>query len=374
MTTTTTTATAPPAEPLPAVTPETEKEIFSVGNNNNSEFDAEEDELAEAFDGMFDMMLPESSCLSDDTSSPFSLSDEELMSLGISAFPTFEKQGLGYAMTEEDLKGTQKSAAEAIAETLAALPVEEREQIIRDLYGISSNTPSAVNEDDPAFIQQKLEEMKEQLVRLRNSYSWNLRLAAIELAESKNIAYVEDPKFRLKFLRADRYDAKKAAGRFIRFFDFKYGLFGEDALTRRIAWNDLQPEDQAALKKGCVQRLPLRDRAGRGIFVSVYNGEEYESVESVTRQHFYMGGHTNEESDKKGHIHIFFKIKDFTFKKSPGTFGIATLMRFAKDYPLRVDAFHKMLEADGNSTMRRIVDYLATMMMPEIRARSKVHE
>ena len=207
-----------------------------------------------------------------------------------------------------------------------------------------------------------------------SSTSWNLRLAAIDLAETKNRSYVEDPKFRLKFLRADRYDARKAAGRFIRFFDFKLELFGEEALARRITWNDLQPEDQAALKKGYLQRLPIRDRAGRAIFCSVYDGQEYDSVQSLARQHFYMGCYTDEETDKKGHIQIFFKIKDFTFKKAPGPFGIMHVMRCVSDFPMRTEAFHKMLEADGRSSMQKIVDYLVGIMHVEMRARSKVHE
>jgi hypothetical protein len=368
-------ATASPVDSS-AVSPESEKEIFSFGTSAGIDNDFYGDEeLTAALDGLFDTGdLPEpEACIVG--GSPFSLSDEELTSLGISTPAASSKQGLGaFASAEQDLEGTQKSAARAIAETLAALPVEEREQIVRDLYGISHNTSDNMNEDDPAFIRQKLGEMERELARMRKSLSWNLRLAAIELAESQNQSYVEDPDLRLKFIRADRYDTRKAAGRFIRFFDFKMELFGEKALARSITWNDLKPEDQAMLKEGYMQRLPIRDRAGRAIVCHIYNGQVYDSLESVARQCFYMGCHTDEVTDKKGHIAIFFKIKDFSFKRSSGTFANLYLMRCVSDLPTRFEAYHKMLEKNGNRIMQKIVDYITGIMAPGIRARSRVHE
>ena len=184
-----------------------------------------------------------------------------------------------------------KKAPEIIAETLQALPSEKREQIIRQIYGIPSPSPSTshvtnvstalVNEDNEHFLNGKLEEMEKEINRLKKSSSWNLRLAAIELAETQNLAYVQSRRFRLKFLRVAHFDVKAAAIRFVKFFDLKLEVFGPNALARDIAFNDLTKEDKIMLKKGYMQRFPVRDRAGRAVYCMIQNGQLEDSPESM---------------------------------------------------------------------------------------------
>lgn len=191
--------------------------------------------------------------------------------------------------SEEELNA--KKAPQIIAETLQALPNEKREQIIRQIYGIPNPSPSTshvknvsttvTNEEDENFLDGKLEEMEKEISRLKRSSSWNLRLAAIELAETQNLAYVQSRRFRLKFLRVVRFDVKAAALRFIKFFDIKLEVFGPNALARDITINDLTKEDKNMLKKGYMQRFPVRDRAGRAVYCMIQNGQGYDSPESM---------------------------------------------------------------------------------------------
>ncbi|KAL3920690.1 MAG: hypothetical protein SGILL_003131 [Bacillariaceae sp.] len=349
---------------------------FAVSPNHGPEDSQEEfsDELA-AFDGIFDAVAED---IFDEPSvtgaeSPFSLSDEELETLGISGSSAFGNQGVAGFAVSEDANTPRKGAAQAIAETLAAMPAEQREEIIRGLYGISPTGSTTANEDDPAFIHEQLKEMDLQLNRIRtSSKTWTLRLAAFELAESQNRSYVEDPKLRLRFIRSERYDTLKAAARFIRFFDFKLELFGPEALTRRITWNDLKPAERDIVKKGYTQRLPIRDRAGRAIMCHVFNGQEYESAESLARIYFYTGYDTDEETDKRGQVSVFFKIKDFTFKERTSFGKTMYMLRTVNDLPIRFEACHKMLEKHG--LMNKIVDYVTQIMMPDFRGRTKIHE
>jgi hypothetical protein len=71
---------------------------------------------------------------------------------------------------------------------------------------------------------------------------------------------VEQREFRLSFLRAERYDIKKAATRVIDYFEEKRRLFGVDNLTTKIKLKELDAESKDCLESGQMQLLPERDR------------------------------------------------------------------------------------------------------------------
>eukprot|EP00980_Cylindrotheca_fusiformis_P005717 scaffold1192_cov58-Cylindrotheca_fusiformis.AAC.11 len=83
------------------------------------------------------------------------------------------------------------------------------------------------------------------------------------LAASQNMDFVEDESFRLKFLRAQLYDANKAVRQMMSFLHFKATYFGEDKVAREIGLSDLTQEDVALLKSGVFLIPEHRDRAGR---------------------------------------------------------------------------------------------------------------
>ena len=76
-----------------------------------------------------------------------------------------------------------------------------------------------------------------------------------------------DTKFKLMFLRADYYDARKAAKRMAKYFESKLELFGESKLVHKITLEDLTPEDMDAYGSHLV--LPYKDNAGRGKYQKV---------------------------------------------------------------------------------------------------------
>jgi hypothetical protein len=85
----------------------------------------------------------------------------------------------------------------------------------------------------------------------------------------------------VKFIRCELWDPAKAAARFIRHFDWKQSLFGEEKLTKDTCIEDLDPEDVMMLKKVHIQRLPERDRAERAFYCVIYNGQTYTSPDSM---------------------------------------------------------------------------------------------
>jgi hypothetical protein len=151
---------------------------------------------------------------------------------------------------------SQEDEDTLLAKTMAAMSVQEREQSIYDIHGVSG-----VIHEEPVFVQAKLEDMEMELSKLTRGKE------AYMQAKAQNKEYVICHKLRLKFLRAEIFDARLAAGRMVRFFERKKELFGSVKLTKEIKLRDLEKEDQKLLDTGIGQIVPQRDRAGRRILI-----------------------------------------------------------------------------------------------------------
>jgi hypothetical protein len=147
------------------------------------------------------------------------------------------------------------------------LSIEERTQVYEDLHGVASPIV-----ETPERLQHSLAEMQIQLDKQRSkgagrrlvgrSTSGSYELA---LRTTKGRSYAENPKFRLVFLRCERFDAEKAATRYLSYFDLVHYLFGEELLCRDVTMDDLGPKEIKELRKGHIQFLSQRDSAGRAV-------------------------------------------------------------------------------------------------------------
>ena len=142
-----------------------------------------------------------------------------------------------------------------LAKEMATMSVQEREQAVDDIHGVSE-----VIHEKPGFVRVKIQEMEMEL-----SKHITRGKEAYMQAEAQNKEFVTCVKFRLKFLRAEMFDARLAARRMIRFFEEKKKLFGPAKLTKEIKLSDLDKEDRTFLESGIFQIMPQRDQAGRRI-------------------------------------------------------------------------------------------------------------
>jgi lipase chaperone LimK len=169
----------------------------------------------------------------------------------------------------------QEDADALLAKAMAAMSVEEREQSIFDVHGVSG-----VVHEEPSFVRAKLEDMEMELSKLTRGNK-----EAHMQAEAQNKEHVICRKLRLRFLRAESFNARLAAGRMVRFFEEKKKLFGPDKLTKEIKLRDLDKEDRKFLDRGLFQIVPQRDRAGRRIIIAMpmmrEAGEETIRVSSI---------------------------------------------------------------------------------------------
>lgn len=135
------------------------------------------------------------------------------------------------------------------------MSVDARTEMYEEVHGINK----AIAET-PYFLQEKLFHLDLALQRIPDNSK-----RAYKMAEAMNPGFVNDPKYRLLFLRAVRFDVNKAASRLVMFMETKLELFGRAVLTRPVYLSDLNDETQAMVKSGAVQLLPSRDTAGRAV-------------------------------------------------------------------------------------------------------------
>jgi hypothetical protein len=145
-------------------------------------------------------------------------------------------------------------AGAMLAKEMNQLSVEEREKVLADIHGISP-----VVDEPQEFIDACLALLEKELTNIPSK-------AAYDLASSMSREYTSSNKIRIMFLRAESFDAYKAASHIVRFFEEKYALFGAEKLTKNIVLADLDPDDIAALESGFYQVLPEKDSAGRKVF------------------------------------------------------------------------------------------------------------
>jgi hypothetical protein len=139
---------------------------------------------------------------------------------------------------------------------LAVMSDEEREEAVRDLYAAEEEIA-----ENPKFIEYKLNELEDEIDKIDHKESY-------ELAQFVNEEYMSDSHFRLMFLRADRFDAKRAAKRLVKYFDRKVELFGTEVAFHKLSFLDFSAEDRGDVEAGGIYLLPYPDEGGRKIIVT----------------------------------------------------------------------------------------------------------
>jgi len=195
-----------------------------------------------------------------------------------------------------------------IANELTHLSLQERELAENDLHGINTE-----REEDPLLLQSDIVSMQKYLDMAKKG-------TVYEEAESINPDYVNDRQFRLLFLRADRYDAKEAAERMIRFFALKKELFGRERLCEPITLDDFDSDDMECLNSGYLQVSPHRDTAGRIVMIGLGKLRKSNSKRTSSRVSFYtfMAALESEEAQKVGFVCIYYLLDASNFASVTG--------------------------------------------------------
>ncbi len=146
-----------------------------------------------------------------------------------------------------------------LSKELMKLSFQDRTNITEEIHGVQS---LAVNEC--SYIRDEgLTKLQYEIDHLPSSEK-----EAYALAQTLPVTYVNDSDFRLRFLRADFFDACEAAKRMMGYLNLVLRLFGIEPLKRPLKTTDFKTkEEKSCLKGGVVQLLPYRDRSGRRVMV-----------------------------------------------------------------------------------------------------------
>jgi hypothetical protein len=171
--------------------------------------------------------------------------------------------------TDEDLK----SGGDGWSEELDDLSPRSKSRVIQDLYGEGQ---ALEEEESSNYVEKKVEQL-DTILRGMASEDKGAYLAAC-----KQYPEVESNKaLRLKFLRAELFDAGLAAHRITQYFDFMRQWFRESLLGKRIALSDLDEFDQQVLSSGAIQALAQKDGSGRRILFFLTSDLQFKSNQNL---------------------------------------------------------------------------------------------
>jgi hypothetical protein len=159
-----------------------------------------------------------------------------------------------------------------LAKEMNALSAVEREHVLEEVHGVAD-----VIQETPAFVSQKLFEVDQEICNIR-------KRPVYERALFLSPRHVREPKLRLMFLRAECFDAFKAAKRMVTYFESKKEPWGDGKLVKTITLDDFDQEDVRSLRAGSMQNPVVKDQAGRAVCFICQNCGKYETWQHQVRQ------------------------------------------------------------------------------------------
>ena len=140
-----------------------------------------------------------------------------------------------------------------LVKELTQLTMKERTGIEEEIHGVADEIIETTE-----FLHESLEKLQHEIDSIKKK-------PAYERAMFLSPSYVTSQKFRLLFLRADKFDAIQASRRLVKHFEVKLEIFGLDKLCKDITWDDLEDDDKEAAKTGSIWFTKNKDQAGRTI-------------------------------------------------------------------------------------------------------------
>lgn len=193
-------------------------------------------------------------------------------------------------------------------------------------------------------------------------------------------AYAVSDRFRIKFLRADLFDVKKAAARYLKCIDFLVNYFGLVALERPLYLKDLDKNEQKLLKEGGFQLMPSRDRFGRRIIVFLgVPGVGYSHVNrfKVVMYLVFQVASDDDTTQRNGIVALYScysssSLRDYLELAVHQNESI----KFFEAVPLRYSAFHYFSDIGSNGLRGMVLNSIGkrTRLITRVHSVSSVTE
>eukprot|EP00536_Pseudo-nitzschia_multiseries_P002466 jgi/Psemu1/283735/fgenesh1_pg.33_\ len=296
----------------------------------------------------------------------------------------------------------EKPLDDLIAQDFNKLSFHVRNAINEEMHGVTSLAP----EETPKMVASALQQLELEIAAIpykpafNSSQQWN-GIASVgdgitidytkkihsynkkSLATGRLSSYVNTLDFRMRFLRAELFDARKAAVRLIKFLEIVMEMYnGDQELLRRpIGLADLKTkQEKDFLKLGNTQLLPFRDRSGRRVIAMV---PDLSSKLPNARLRFkiilylWLVASENEETQKKGVVMVIWPRFPGNSKNAadkyyvPPTEAPTYWLKFVDSVPLRICAFH-LCRHNGGKFLNLAFDLVGSVLI-NFRTRMKIH-
>ena len=184
--------------------------------------------------------------------------------------------------TSSNVEGAKERWESVLAKDREQMTEYERIEVEQDVEG-----KNLLADLEPRVtIGMGLQNLKQELARLQQEHLSGSRKADVDTTIASSSAHagtkhsrspsaekrilsspfiVENEETLLRFIRADRLDAQKAAQRMLNYYSLAMELFGENMLQRPILLDDFDRAERRILESGWVQLLLTRDVQGRRI-------------------------------------------------------------------------------------------------------------
>lgn len=280
----------------------------------------------------------------------------------LSRYPLrFKIQDLPNLVSQDTANG---SLDNILSNQLLQLSLQDRNAINEEIHGVQTFAP----EETSKMLTEALGKMDSEIEKISQ------KDAFVRSQEFPN-TYVNSADFRLRFLRSDLFDVKKAANKMVTFLDLMSELFGDFALRRQIQLSDFSREEMQVFRTGHLQLLPYRDRSGRRIFCSV--GGYGVTVSLVTRVkillYILLAASDDVETQRKGIISIIWpgtKLPNGDNLRNVKLNRILFLKRVFESLPVRTCSIHFGIP---HSPFNQLMQTLITLSMPQYMQRMKFH-
>ncbi|CAJ1937748.1 unnamed protein product [Cylindrotheca closterium] len=280
--------------------------------------------------------------------------------------PQFRAPNLGLAKKNVSRKEIQQTE-EMLASEMNRLTVQERAEALDDIHCVGEEL-----KETPEMIQQSLREFELAVQNEKN--------LIYQMAASQNQSYVEDPSFRLKFLRANMHNVHRSVRQMMNFLRYKATYFGNDKVARDITLDDLNEEDMKWMLSGLFHIQDGRDQSGRVIIYLSNTLLGKCKADTLIRVAYYIWFNILipiPEVQMKGLVGVYFDAsKPGENIAIPGFNSFLTIMSFTCSLPMRYSAAHLCVKGEdkGNLALNNAILGFAMNAYPQsTRVRSRLH-
>lgn len=249
-----------------------------------------------------------------------------------------------------------------LAREMNDLTVQDREQVYDEIHGVAD-----IIDETPELVSRSLAEMREELLKIPKR-----RRRALDRALFLKPSLSSDDKFHLIFLRAERFDPVKAAGKMYRHFNHKLELFGEEKLAKRITLDDLGEGGMAHMRWGAVQTPVVNKNGGRGLFFMAACNENVKDwlVDMRYKWYKFMELVEDEHAQKAGVVSILCFHGEWQHPVSQAINVLAKAHHILFDLPFRVTAQHLCYD---RAALHPFLKIFHTLQGSELRVHTRTH-